>query len=301
MSLPRLLVGVAAGAEIHLRGIGHRQVFRIEAGIDDGRTQIVAVHAGEQVGVDDVVGAAFGDHALVAFRRIGFLCGDEGGADIGKVGADGARRQNAAAGGDGAGKRDRSVEPGADLLDQREGRQRAGMAAGAGCDGNETVRTFLDRLACEAVGDHVVQRYAAIGMHRVVQVLARAQRGDHYGRLVFHAECQVLLEPVVRPVHDLVDGEGRRRAFRMGAVMGREFFGDTRQPFVQQRDRPRIERREGADDAGFALGDDEIRIGNDEKRRGDHRDRQRLRKCAGQLARGGFGNEGHGRLRFVMG
>ena len=55
--LPGLRLGALAGgigAKTHLGGIGGRQVVRIQAGRDDRRLQIIAVHAGEEVGIDDV-------------------------------------------------------------------------------------------------------------------------------------------------------------------------------------------------------------------------------------------------------
>ncbi len=68
-------------------------------------------------------------------------------------------------------------------------------------------------------------------------------------------------------MHDLVDGEGRGRPVGVGAVMGRQFFGDAREPFIEQRHGPRIERRKRTNHARLALRDDEIGIGNDEQRR----------------------------------
>ena len=90
---------------------------------------------------------ALGDHLLVAFRRARFLGRDEGRADIAEVRAGRLRRKHRAAGGDRAGERQRPVEPFADFLDQREGRQHAGMSAGAGRHGDDAVRALLDRLA----------------------------------------------------------------------------------------------------------------------------------------------------------
>ena len=63
---PDLLLGAAAGAEVHLAGIGLRQVERIEAGRDDAVLQVVAVHAGKKVRVDDVRGGGAQDLLLVA-------------------------------------------------------------------------------------------------------------------------------------------------------------------------------------------------------------------------------------------
>src|SRR5437763_12826058 len=98
--LPGLWLGALArrvGTEAHFRGIGGREIIGIHAGRDDRRLQIIAVYAGEQVGIDDVFRSRRRDHLLVALDRIGFGGGDEGGADIGKVGAEYARGADGAA------------------------------------------------------------------------------------------------------------------------------------------------------------------------------------------------------------
>ena len=148
------------------------------------------------------------------------------------------------------------------------------MAARAGGHGNQAVGALLDGLAREAVGDDVMQGDPAIGVDRLVQVLASAERGYDDRNLVFHAQLDVLLEPIVGLVHDLVDGERRRRRLRVGLVIGRQFLGDPGQPLVQLRDGAGVQRREGPDDASLALGDHQVRIADDEQRRGDDRKTQ---------------------------
>ena len=145
------------------------------------------------------------------------------------------------------------------------------MAAGAGRDRDQAVGALLDRLVGEAVVDDVVQRHAAIGVHRRVDVLARAERGDDDRRLPFDRQRHVLFEPRVRLVDDLVDRERRGGAVGMGAVMGGQRFGDLVQPFVELGDRPRVERGKRADDPGLALRDHQRRMRDDEQRRADDR------------------------------
>src|SRR5437868_6615840 len=53
--LPGLDLHVAARAEVHLGLVGHREIVGIETGRSDGRAEIVAMNAGEQVGVDRVM------------------------------------------------------------------------------------------------------------------------------------------------------------------------------------------------------------------------------------------------------
>ncbi len=167
-------------------------------------------------------------------------------------------------------------------MQQRKRRQHAGMAARARGDRDQAVGAFLDGLAREGVVDDVVQHDAAIGVHGIVDFLARAQRGDDDGHLVAHAQFQVVIEPVIGLVHDLVDRERRRRAVRMlGIVLG-QLGGDAVQPVIEHRARARIERREGADHAGLALGDHQVGVGDDEQRRANHRQRKTVLENGGK-------------------
>src|SRR5690606_5327134 len=50
---PDLGTAAAAGAEGHLALVGRGQVVGVQPGLDDALAQVVAVNAGEQVGVDD--------------------------------------------------------------------------------------------------------------------------------------------------------------------------------------------------------------------------------------------------------
>jgi hypothetical protein len=127
---------------------------------------------------------------------------------------------------------------------------------------------------CEFLVDDVVEDDAAPIMRGLVQVLAGAERGDQHRHLVFLADREIRIEPVVGLVHDLVHRERRRQAMRIGLVPGGELFLDARDPFVEQRGRPRVQRRERADHAGLALGDHEIGHRDDEQWRADHGYRQ---------------------------
>ncbi len=168
------------------------------------------------------------------------------------------------------------LEPLADFLDERERALDARVAARARRHGDQAVGTLLDGLVGELVVDDVVQHHAAPAVHGLVHVLARAQGRDDDRHLVLGADLHVVLQPVVALVHDLVDGERCGGRFRMGAVPGRERFGDLGEPFVQQFGRPGVERRHGADDAGLALRDHQLRIADDEQRRADDRQRKFL-------------------------
>ena len=61
--------GGSVAAEVHLAGVALGQVVGVQARRDDGRPQVVAVHAGEEVAVDDVVTRARNDGLLVGLGR----------------------------------------------------------------------------------------------------------------------------------------------------------------------------------------------------------------------------------------
>jgi hypothetical protein len=115
---------------------------------------------------------------------------------------------------DRARQRDEAVEPLADFLHQREGGLGSGMAAGAGRHRDQPVCALFDRLAGKAVVDDVMQHDAAPAVRRLVDVLSRASEVMSIGHLPLGAKGDVVLEPVVRLVDDLVDGE--RAAGRSG-------------------------------------------------------------------------------------
>jgi len=115
------------------------------------------------------------------------LVANEGRAYIAEIRAGCLCRKHGTSGGDRARKRERSIEPLSDFLDEGKGREHAGMSAGAGCDRDNAVRALLDRLVREFIVDDVVHHDAAIGVHRRVDVFARAERGDHDRHLVLDA------------------------------------------------------------------------------------------------------------------
>jgi len=47
-------------------------------------------------------------------------------------------------------------------------------------------------------------------MRGLIEFFARAEGGDDHRHLVLLAKREILVEPVVRPVHDLIHGERRR-------------------------------------------------------------------------------------------
>ena len=228
------------------------------------------MHAGEIRRIDHILGGGIDNGLLVGLDRIGFLRGDEAGADVGEIRPHGLRRQDGLAIGDRTGQRDRAVVELADFTDQREGAEGSGMAASPGTDQDQAVDTGLQRLFGMAHADHVVEDLAAVGMH-VRHDLGRCrQAGNDQRHLMLHTQRHVVLQPLVGRVDDLIDGE--RRGIRVGCQLAL----DAGQPFVEQFLGPGIERREGTNDAALALGNDQIGVGNDEHRRADHRQREVL-------------------------
>ncbi len=175
-----------------------------------------------------------------------------------------------------------ALEPLLDLAQQRERRQRAGMAAGAGANQNEAVDAMFGGLARMLDVDHVMEHHAAIGMRGLDDFDRRPQRGDDDRHLVLHAGFHVLHQPVVGGVADLVDRVGRDLLLRMQRLVLAELVLDAGQPFVELFDGAGVQRRERADDAGLALGDHEFGSGHDEQRRADHRQFERIGKRSGQ-------------------
>lgn len=82
------------------------------------------------------------------------------------------------------------------------------MATRTGSYCDQPVGTLLDSLAGKSVVDDVVERNAAPCVDLLVQVLTGTQGSDDDGYLVLGAEVQVVFEPVVGTVNNLVDGKG---------------------------------------------------------------------------------------------
>ena len=140
------------------------------------------------------------------------------------------------------------------------------VAAGTRGHGDQAIGALLHGLAREPVVDDVVKHHAAVTMHGLVHVFTRAQRGDDHRHLVLDAHLEVVLEPVVALVHDLVDGERRGRLIGVRAVVRVQRLGDLGQPFVELGGRSGVERGHRADHASLALGDHQLRVADDEHR-----------------------------------
>src|ERR1700738_5676195 len=109
------------------------------------------------------------------------------------------------------------------------------MAAGAGGYQDQAVGALLDRLVREFLVDDVVKNDAAPAMRGLIELFAGAERGDDDRHLVLFAKREILLEPVVRSMHDLVHRERRRGPFGMRLVVRRKLLLDPHQPLLEPR------------------------------------------------------------------
>ena len=150
------------------------------------------------------------------------------------------------------------------------------MPARPGRNRDQAIGALFQRLAGKDRIDHIMQDNAAIGMDCIIHLDARAERGDHHRNLVFHAHFDIVIEPVIGLVDDLVDRKRGRRAVRILRVIFGQFRRDPVQPFIQLGLGPGVQRREGSDHTGLALRDHQVGIGNNEKRAPDHRNSKLL-------------------------
>jgi hypothetical protein len=262
---PDVLPGLDPGrAEVHGGLVGVREPVGIEPGGDDARAQVVAVHAGEGGRVDDVGRLALHHHPLVALRGVGLVAGDEPGPHVGEVRPHGLGGEDAAPGRDGPRQRQRALEEAAHLGDQRERAQGAGVPAGPGAHQDQPVHPGLQRLLGVAHVDDVVEHQAAVAVNGLDDPPRRPQAGDDDGHPVLHAQVEVVIEPVVRFVDDLVDREGRHLRSLVLLPVPVQRIANLEEPLPEQLRRPGVQGREGADDAARALRDHQPGLGEDE-------------------------------------
>ena len=77
----------------------------------------------------------------------------------------------------------------------------------------------------------------------------------------------IVLQALVAAVHDLVDSKGCRRSVWVGLIVAVKLFSDPLEPDFEHIRLAvflsGVQCRKGADHASFALGDDQIRRGDD--------------------------------------
>ncbi|MNV47970.1 hypothetical protein D3C71_1398550 [compost metagenome] len=145
------------------------------------------------------------------------------------------------------------------------------MAARTRAHQDQAVHAGLQRLFGMADGGHVMENLAAPVVHALDQVAGRAKTGDDQRHAVAGAHGQVLLQAVVGLVNDLVDRERRDGGAGVGLAVGGQAGLDFVQPVGQLGLRARVEGGERSHDAARALGDHQLRVGDDEHRGADDR------------------------------
>ncbi len=88
------------------------------------------------------------------------------------------------------------------------------MAAGAGAHRDDAVDALRRGLLGVAQIDDVVKHDATVAVHGGDHFGRRPQAGDDDRHPVFDAQTDVMLQPIVAGMHDLVDGERRDRDCR---------------------------------------------------------------------------------------
>jgi hypothetical protein len=156
------------------------------------------------------------------------------------------------------------------------------MAACPGGYRDQAVRAFLDRLAGVGVVDDVVHDDATITVGRLVDFGAGTQRGDDHRHLVFYGQLDIVHQPLIGAVDNLVDRIGRYFFVRVQLLVFAQFVSDALQPVFQHRAGPGVERGKRSDNPGLALGNHQIWIGNDKQRRADDGNGQVIFQDVGQ-------------------
>ena len=104
------------------------------------------------------------------------------------------------------------------------------MTTGPGSYRDQSVGALLDRLACKAIVDDVMENDSAVCVDCVVDVGASAEGRDDDRNLELGDGRQILFQAVVGPVDDEVDGKWRRRILRVLTIMFLTSHGDQFEP-----------------------------------------------------------------------
>ena len=235
--------------------------------------------AGEQGRIDNVRRLGLDDIILIALDRIGLFSRDKRAADIRQICPHRLRRQDRGPAGYRSRERHRPVEPFADFLHHGKRRGNPGMATRTRRHRDQAIGALLDCLMRITVVYNVVQGNPAPTVHCGIQILACAERRDRDRHLPFTAGCNILFQPVIRFMDDLVDCIRSRRTVGIIAIMRSELLGNLVQPFVQLCLRTSVQCRKRTDHAGLALGNHQFRPGNDEQGRADNRKAEFVENC----------------------
>ena len=140
------------------------------------------------------------------------------------------------------------------------------MPTRTGCHSNQSISALFYGLLGKAVVDDIVDNDTAIGMDSFVYINSCAERCYDDGNFVLHAQFNILHQPVIGLVNDLVDSKRSCRFVWISLIIGVQFPGNTLQPLFQYFYRARVESWKRSDDTGFTLRDDQVWIGNNEQR-----------------------------------
>src|SRR5450631_1841848 len=116
------------------------------------------------------------------------------------------------------------------------------MAAGSRAYRDDPIDALGSCLLGMTQVNDIVEHHAAVTMHGGHNFGGRPQAGYDDGDLVLDAQTDIFLQAIIAAVHDLIDGERPHLEVRIRSLETRKFLGNLRQPIVELRGRPRIER-----------------------------------------------------------
>ena len=262
--------------EIHPPRLRPRQVVGVQPRRNQARPQIVPMHPGNGIRVNNARRRPLNDRLLIPRRRIRLRRRNERRPHISQIRPHRLRRQHRPARRNAPRKRQRPRKPPPDLRHQRKRRQRPRMPPGPRRHRNQPIRPLLDRLPRKPVIDHVMPHQRPAPMRRRIHLRPRPQRRDIDRHPVVHAHLQIRLQPPIAPMHNLVHRKRRRRPLRMPRIPIRQPILYPPDPNTQLRRRPRIQRRKTPHHPRRTLRNHQLRVRNNEQRRRHHRNPQPL-------------------------
>jgi hypothetical protein len=149
--------------------------------------QVVTVHAGKQVGIDDIPRSGFQYHLLVRGLSIGFLGGNKARAHIHHVHAQRLGGGDLLAFGYRPCQHQRAIVKLPDLRHKGERVEPSRMTACPMADQNQPIYPGIDGFSSVPQRGHVVKYQAAISVHLFDYPIGRMQAGDDQWHLELSA------------------------------------------------------------------------------------------------------------------
>ena len=154
------------------------------------------------------------------------------------------------------------------------------MSACANTNGNDSIDTLLDCLARVAHVDDIVKNESTVAVNGCHYFFGWPQTSDDDRHFVTNTDFHVGKQALVALVCDLIDGERRHWFVRIVlAMLGQPIFY-LADPVIEHFLRSCIKCRKGADNTRSTLGDDKVRVRNDEHRRANQRQAQISLECS---------------------